>query len=241
MVDIHCHILYDIDDGAKTLDESVKMCRDAYQNGYKAVVATPHFTDGCHYIDSFVRERNYKASRLREELKDEGIPLVVATGAELYLNDDIFAADGLDKLTINNSRYMLCEFPLGPFDLEQAPLWIGQLVSYGYIPILAHPERYMEFYRYPPIIDDVLDRGALFQVNIDSILGFNGEPAQQMAIDMVQRRIALFIGSDAHDPVHRHNKFKEKLNHIPRDITNEMLIECMSNMPRKVLKNKDIY
>ncbi len=239
MVDIHSHILFDIDDGAETLQDSVEMCIDAYKNGYKAVVATPHFNDYSN-IDGFVRERNSKVRELRRVLQDGNIPLAVAVGAELYLCDEIYSAGDLDKLTINGSRYMLCEFPLGPFNIENAPLWIDELTARGYTPILAHPERYFEFYQNMYVIDDILDRGVLFQVNIDSLLGANGKDAQRMSIDMVKRKIARFIASDAHDRVHRHNRLREKIMEMPVGITNEMLIECISRGPRAVLKNADI-
>lgn len=239
MIDIHSHILFDIDDGAVNIAESVRLCRDAYENGYKAVVATPHFSK-FNMISSFVRERNSKAKELRECLREENVPLTVATGAEVYLSDKIYSADNLDSLTVNNSRYMLCELPLGPFDVMRSVGWIDELVNRDYIPILAHPERYFEFHRNMMIIDEFLDRGVIFQVNIDSLTGANGEFAQKMAVDMVERKIARLIGTDAHDSVYRHNRFKEKLMDIPEQITNEMLMECMVRCPRAVLKNEEI-
>lgn len=239
MVDIHSHILFDIDDGAKNLNESLMLCRDAFENGFKAVVATPHFSN-YRNIDSFVRERDEKILEIREQLEEEGIQLVIAAGAELYLSDRIFAADDLDALAINGSRYMLCELPLGPFDVSRAPKWLDELIARDYIPILAHPERYLEFYRNMPVIDEILDRGVLFQVNIDSLLGINGDLAQMMAIDMVERKIARFIGTDAHDPIHRNNRLREKLAVMPEEIIDEMIVECMSTCPRAVLANEDL-
>lgn len=239
MVDIHSHILFDIDDGAKNIKESLTLCRDASENGFKAVVATPHFSRYKN-IDSFVRERDGKIIELRDRLAEEGVTLSVAAGAELYLNDRIFAADDLDALTINGSRYMLCELPLGPFDISRAPMWLDELIARDYIPILAHPERYLEFYRNMPVIDEILDRGVLFQVNIDSLLGTNGDIAQMMAIDMVERKIARFIGTDAHDPLYRNNRLREKIAAMPEEITDEMIIECMSTCPRAVLDDEEL-
>lgn len=239
MVDIHSHILFDIDDGARNVAQSLELCKEASENGVKAIIATPHFYD-YRKIESFVRERNIKANILRAELKNNDIPLAVATGAELFLSDDIFTAGNLDKLTLNNSHYMLCEFPLGPFDISRAPMWIDELCERGYTPILAHPERYVEFHRNFPVIDEILDCGTLFQVNIDSLLGRNGEDAQRMSTDMVERKIARFIATDAHDPDRRNTKLRERIELMPEAITKEMLLECMSRCPRTVLKNGDI-
>lgn len=239
MIDIHSHLLFDIDDGSENIEKSVEMCRDAYKNGFKAVVATPHMSDYNH-IASFVRERNAKIRELRSELLKQNIPLTVASGAELYLSDEIFSADSLDKLTINGSRYMLCEFPLGQFDISRATMWMDELLDRGCIPILAHPERYLELHRNLRVIDELLDRGVIFQVNIDSLSGKNGERPQAMAVDMVERKIARIIATDAHETVRRHNRLREKLKDLPREITDEMLIECMRRVPRAILKNEEI-
>lgn len=239
MIDIHSHILFDIDDGAKTLEDSVKLCRDAADNGVKLITATPHFFDYSH-IRSFVSERNHKISVLREILDEEDIPISVAAGSELFLNDKVFSAGDLDALTINGSRYMLCEFPLGPFDIDRAPLWIDELISRGYTPIVAHPERYIEFHRNLYIIDELLDREVVFQVNIDSLTGKNGEEPQKMAVDMVMRKIALLIGSDAHDTEYRHTRLREKFKDLPECIGEKILLDCMDKNAKAIIKNEEI-
>lgn len=239
MIDIHSHILFNIDDGAKTLEDSVKLCRDAADNGVKLITATPHFFDYSH-IRSFVSERNHKISVLREILDEEDIPISVAAGSELFLNDKVFSAGDLDALTINGSRYMLCEFPLGPFDIDRAPLWIDELISRGYTPIVAHPERYIEFHRNLYIIDELLDREVVFQVNIDSLTGKNGEEPQKMAVDMVMRKIALLIGSDAHDTEYRHTRLREKFKDLPEFIDERILLDCMDKNAKAILKNEEI-
>lgn len=239
MIDIHSHILFNIDDGAETLEDSVKLCRDAADNGVKLITATPHFFDYSH-IRSFVSERNHKISVLREILDEEDIPISVAAGSELFLNDKVFSAGDLDALTINGSRYMLCEFPLGPFDIDRAPLWIDELVSRGYTPIVAHPERYIEFHRNLYIIDELLDREVVFQVNIDSLTGKNGEEPQKMAVDMVMRKIALLIGSDAHDTEYRHTRLREKFKDLPEFIDERILLDCMDKNAKAILKNEEI-
>lgn len=239
MIDIHSHILFNIDDGAETLEDSVKLCRDAADNGVKLITATPHFFDYSH-IRSFVSERNHKISVLREILDEEDIPISVAAGSELFLNDKVFSAGDLNALTINGSRYMLCEFPLGPFDIDRAPLWIDELISRGYTPIVAHPERYIEFHRNLYIIDELLDREVVFQVNIDSLTGKNGEEPQKMAVDMVMRKIALLIGSDAHDTEYRHTRLREKFKDLPEFIDERILLDCMDKNAKAILKNEEI-
>ncbi len=239
MIDIHNHILFDIDDGAKTIEASVQMCRDAYKNGIEHIVLTPHFVKFSD-IEDFVEARDNRIFELRNMLIAEKIPIKLYAGAELYLNDGIFTADNLDDLTLGNSKYILCEFPLGPFNINCVPEWIDELIDRGYVPVIAHPERYHEFHRNLFIIDELIDRDVVFQVNLDSVIGLNGKNAQAMAVDMLERGIAKLIGTDAHHPIYRHNKIKEKFEDLPEEITEEIITDCMKINPKRILENKDI-
>ena len=96
-------------------------------------------------------------------LEEEGIPLRLLAGAELFLSNKIFTAENLDDLTINDSRYMLCEMPLGPFRTDNVLMWFDELLDRGYTPILAHPERYLVFHEDFSLIDEILERPILLQ------------------------------------------------------------------------------
>lgn len=239
MIDIHNHILFDIDDGSPDIDTSVEMCRQAYENGYKTLVLTPHFADYSH-IDDFLNERDCKTAELKRCLKLENIPISIKSGAELYLSDGIFNADSLDDLAINRSRYMLCEFPLGPFNVKRGLMWIDELIERGFVPILAHPERYFEIHRNLQIIDELLDRNVLFQINIESLVGKNGKNAYGLSVDLVCRGFAQFIGTDAHDLVHRHTKIKERFAQLPFELSHEKFVECVKTNPEKILNDEEI-
>ena len=184
MIDIHSHVLFEIDDGAESLKTSLQLCLDSYRNGCDDLVLTPHFFE-YDSVSDFVEERNDKIEILRKVLSEKNIPLRVHPGAELFLSNDIFEAENLDELTINGSRYMLCEMPLIPFDTRFVTRWFDNLIDRGYTPILAHPERYFEIHRNLSVIDELLDRDVVFQVNIDSLIGKNGGTAQQLSVDFV--------------------------------------------------------
>ncbi len=239
MIDIHNHILFHIDDGSPNIDISIEMCRDAFENGYTTIVVTPHFADYKH-IDDFVSERDYKIKKLQEALDFENIPVTVKSGAELFLSDSILKANNLDDLTINNSRYILCEFPLGPFNVNRGLVWIDELIERGYTPILAHPERYYEFHRNLSIIDEMLNRDVVLQVNIDSLIGKNGSAAQDLSIDLVCRGFAKLIGTDAHDLKYRHTRVKEKIRELPYEIDQVVFIECTKTNPQKIINDEEI-
>ena len=215
------------------------MCRDAYENGIEHIVLTPHFVKFSD-IESFVEARDNRIFELRNMLRAERIPVNLYTGAELYLSDGVFNADNLDELTLGNSKYILCEFPLGPFNINRVPEWIDELIDRGYVPVIAHPERYHEFHRNLFIIDELIDRDVVFQVNLDSVIGLNGRSAQAMSVDMLERGIAKLIGTDAHHPIYRHNKIKEKFADLPEEITEEIIIKCMKKNPKRILENRNI-
>lgn len=239
MIDIHSHVLFEIDDGAENLKTSLQLCLDSYRNGCDDLVLTPHFFE-YDDISVFVEERDEKIEILRKALMEKKIPLRVHAGAELFLDDGILNAGNLDKLTINGSRYMLCEMSLMPFDTRFVTKWFDNLIDRGYIPILAHPERYYEVHRDYSILEDLLDRNVIFQVNIDSLIGLNGPRAQALAIDLVQRGFAPLIASDAHDTQYRHTRLIEKLNELPDEITEEMVENCLIINPKKILNNENI-
>ena len=233
MIDIHSHVLYDMDDGAEDFDTSVDMCIDAYENGCRTLVLTPHFID-YRTLSDFVEERNDRIHTLRKVLSAERVPLKILSGAELFLSDKIFKAPNLDSLTINDTKYMLCEMPLGPFDTRHVTMWFEELFDRGYTPILAHPERYYEFHQDYSLIDELIELGVLFQVNLDSLIGANGPEAQSMSVHMVRRGIAHFIASDAHDLMFRHTRLLEKFDFLPDEITEEILDSCFNKNPKKI-------
>ena len=239
MIDIHNHILYDIDDGARNIDDSLDLCRDAFENGYKTIVVTPHFTK-YNNIDEFLNERDYKIGKIQSALKNEDINLNVLAGAELFLCDQILKADNLDDLAINNSRYMLCEFPLGPFNIKRGLMWIDELIDRGYTPILAHPERYYEIHENLHVLDELIERDVVLQVNIDSLTGKNGKTAQQLSVDLICRGFAQLIATDAHDLRYRHTRIKEKIKELPYDIDHDVFIKCIKTNPQKIIDDEEI-
>lgn len=240
MIDIHSHIIFKIDDGAKSIEESVILCRQAMENGIKSIVATPHFKN-YRNIERFVIDRDSRLDFLRERLSEEEINVTLYAGAELYLNRSIFTAGDLDELTINNSRYMLCEFPLGPFNVKEGLQAITELTYRGYTPIVAHPERYYEIRRNFEIIEQLLDIGVVFQVNADSLAGNIDDGAQEIATQLIKEGVAKFIASDAHDIYLRNMDFSKKLSTVPPEITKNDLINCFEKYPNAVINDKDIF
>ena len=239
MIDLHCHILPDIDDGSPSMEESLAMVRVAQKNKIDVIVATPHFLDYDN-LDEFVIERNEKAIELNKAISDMGYNVSVACGSELFLDSRIFTADNLDEMTINGSRYMLCEFTLKPFNNDKAIVYCEELISRGYVPIIAHPERYINFLREPEIVNELWDMGCKFQVNASGLAGHGGPEMQDFALELVRRGFTVAIATDAHSSTARNNRVLEKIGQFPEELTREELDDQLINIPLAILKKEEL-
>ncbi len=228
-----------MDDGSDSFDESINMIRSAQNNRIDVVVATPHFYK-YDSIDEFVFERNEKAVALNEAINELGYNVSVACGAELFLDSRIFTADSLDELTINGGKYMLCEFTLQPFDNEKAIIYCEELVSRGYVPIIAHPERYINFLKDPTVVNELWDMGCKFQLNASGLTGQGGGEMQGFSLEMIKRGFCVAIASDAHSSTVRTNKLLKKINEFLDEVNKEEIDNLLTNYPLAILKKEKL-
>jgi protein-tyrosine phosphatase len=197
MIDLHCHILPGVDDGSDSLDTSCRMAAIAADSGVRQIVATPH-----RGIDP-ARESGGAAairtavSALQRELDRWNIPVRILPGSELLLAGDwpLPAPDSL--LSLNGSRYLLVEFYFdeSPRAMERR---LRAVEEAGFVPVVAHPERYFCVQEQPSIADVWVDRGRVLQLNKGSLLGSLGEEACLCASLLLRRGLASVIASDAH-------------------------------------------
>jgi protein-tyrosine phosphatase len=198
MVDIHCHPLPAIDDGAKTFEDALMMCRMAADDGITHLVATPH----CNYEFAFQPEVNEeKVRELRQALGDRPQLLL---GCDFHLSYDNIQRVIQDRgsFTINKSRYLLVELD-DHFIPENMNQVFYDLQVAGLIPILTHPERNPVFHRKPEILYDWVGRGCLVQLTAKSYTGGFGERARRLCEMWLERNLVHFFASDAHDTRYR--------------------------------------
>ncbi|MBQ4604532.1 MAG: hypothetical protein IJB16_08010, partial [Clostridia bacterium] len=142
MFDIHCHILPGIDDGSGNLSDSVEMAQLAAESGTSGIIATPHCNIPGVFDNYWNKEMHGKLESLRKVLKEKGVPIEIYSGQEVFLSRDFEThLEQKEFITLNNSQYMLTELDFR-IDEQTALSRLGKLASYGYVPILAHPERY---------------------------------------------------------------------------------------------------
>ena len=227
MVDLHCHILHDIDDGARSLEESVHLCRLAVQNSIQTAVLTPHLVRPEH-VDDVIELRDRRIEELRNALAKENIPLELVPGAEVFVNDDIFYAPSLDAATLGGTRYMLIEFDFNGLNINRIIKYVEEIKARGYYPIIAHPERYRFIQQNYDIANHLADMGVLFQLNSSSLAGFGGIESRELAYAMAASGMASFIGSDAHSLAHRPNNLLEQRDMFPVTIDFDTYDRLMS-------------
>lgn len=239
MVDLHSHILHDIDDGAKNLKESVRLCSLGRLNHIKKIVATPHF-NALGDIDNFLAQRDARAEELRSELEKSRINVQLYTGAEVFVDDDIFFSNNLKRLTLNNSKYLLVEFSFYGINRRYVSDYLKEIFSMGVVPIVAHPERYEFFQNDYDAINELVSRGVLFQLNAGSLASRDGREEFELAYEMAFKGVASFISTDAHSLQHRPNDIAAMLRHFPQDINPEHMNRMLVVNPQIVLNDDDM-
>ena len=202
MIDLHCHILPGIDDGPKTLNESLEIARIFEQAGYSHVVATPHAVPGTTWMPGLDKIRD-GLGQLNQAIKKNSINLKVLPGMEIALDPNI--ADLLDQgkvQTLAGTSYVLIEPPF-----QQLPLgWehaIFDVLSRGFAVLLAHPERCTQLAAKPQLCDKLIESGVYLQVNWDSFLGHHGRTTQKMAIYLASKGYIHCLATDSHDATNR--------------------------------------
>jgi protein-tyrosine phosphatase len=200
MVDLHSHIIPRLDDGARTLEDSVEMCRLAAADGIDTMVATPHRFNGVHPDPPVDELRN----RFHEVQQAVGNSVRLVLGCELHFTHQIVeqVCESGEAVPINGGPYLLIEFPHPaiPAGCEK-PLYA--LMSAGFRPIIAHPERNFEVQNRPDRYYNLSELGLLSQVDAGSLLGKFGKKAEATARLLVECNLVHAVSSDTHSPRHR--------------------------------------
>ncbi len=204
MIDLHCHYLPGIDDGAQTLSESIALAAAAVADGIMAAVMTPHV-----HLDRYANSHSSISRdviRFRQSLAEENIPLKIFAGGEVHLSSDIMDLVAADELpfigVVDGYRIALIEFPHGhiPVGSDKLVQWLfGRRIR----PMIAHPERNKEVMRNVEKIYPFVASGCMLQLTAGSVIGQFGSTAQQCALDLLEREWVTVLASDAHNMKNR--------------------------------------
>lgn len=199
-VDIHSHLLPGIDDGAKTIEESLDLLYQFEGLGYKKVITTPHVIhDFYPNTPAIIRQ---KLTEVQEAAAKNGLSIKVEAAAEYYLDEYFYALlDKPKELLTFGPNYILFEtgFINQPAILFDA---IFKMKSAGLQPVFAHPERYTYVQGNYPLAAEVVERGALLQININSLTGYYSPAVKKTAEKLIDDNMVSFLGSDLHNERH---------------------------------------
>ncbi len=214
MLDLHCHILPGIDDGARNPDVSLEMLEEEKKQGVQAITFTPHFHVNRISLEDFLRAREHSYNKLFAvpEVADLGIKFKL--GAEIYFSTKLNDIE-LDGLCFTDTNYLLIEFPTDerPYGLTHTLI---DIINRGYQPILAHVERYPYFTSDPTKLYDLIEKGCIAQINSGAVLDND-----KMAIKYIKWGMAQLISSDCHNMKRRSPNLRECYNFIRKKFGEE--------------------
>jgi len=201
LIDLHSHILPGLDDGPRTLQESLFLAQIAVKEGIDTVYATPHHLRAPYHNG---RDKVLEAVvEFNESLREAGIPLRVRAGQEIRVCPEMIqeAYEG-QLLPLEGTSYVLLELPSSniPDFLKEA---LHEIAVLGWTPILAHPERNKEIADNPELLRPLVEAGALCQITSSSLTGGFGSRTEAAAWSICKRQLAHFIACDAHDAIKR--------------------------------------
>jgi protein-tyrosine phosphatase len=196
-VDMHSHLIPGIDDGSKSMEESLELIKRLSSYGLRKVITTPHIMS--EYYKNTPEIISMGLEDLRKAVKAEGISIEIEAAAEYYMDEILLEKikDG-ERLLTFGENYILVE--TGFINKPQMLLeTMFQLELSGYKPILAHPERYQYLLADKGLLGDLVDRNILFQVNLLSLTGFYSKPVKDFAESLLERDLVKFLGTDCHN------------------------------------------
>lgn len=238
MIDIHCHILPGLDDGAFSIDDSLMMAQSAFAHGTRGIICTPH--SGPYSYDTLISGFRF----FKQEVTARRIPIALYLGQEIYLTENymrqIRDMENGYPITINKTPYALVEF-VPTAHAQVLCNAVARLRSGGFIPIIAHPERYAAIAEDVFLAGKLKTAGALFQINKGSLKGFFGMDAMRTAVYLLDHYLADFVASDAHSPYERSPKLRNVHAFISEQYSMDYADHLMLVNPAKVAANRTIH
>lgn len=240
MIDIHTHILPEMDDGARSWEEAIEMAELAAESGTHTLAATVHANlpgmDNERRMEVYVQQ----LERFQRILHSEKIALNVCRGMEVFAYGDFtrkFHPD--DFLTLNGSSYLLTEFPMdeGAAQIYRA---VDCILECDLIPVLAHPERYACVQHVPAHVWEWYQMGALIQINKGSLLGRFGSRIQRTAESLLRHRLVSAVASDAHRADVRTTDLTETRDFLRKEYGSRMEYLLLEENPDRILQGREV-
>lgn len=237
-VDIHCHLLPGLDDGAATLDDALAMAQMAVEDGIGTIVATPHQL-GNHANNSGATIRQ-TAARFQAVLESRRIPLRVLPGADVRIEPELVRKIRVgDVVTLADRRkHVLLELPHEvylPLDRLLAELHAAQLTG-----ILSHPERNHGILMQPGVLRPLVERGCLLQITAGSLTGTFGAQSQRLSESLIEQGLVHFVSTDAHGLRSRSPRLAQAFERVAELAGHETAIDLCCHNPARVAAGQTV-
>lgn len=234
MIDFHSHVLPGMDDGSKSVNESVQMLRRTYEMGVDITISTPHYYSNFDSISSFLERRNDRYQALKCGL--EGIDKVpcIVMGAEVSFFSGMSREKEISKLCIENTKYMLLEMPFSKWSSLTINEVRGLIANRGITPILAHFERYLPYMSKSGIAEELLNAGVVVQTNGEAVISSS---SRKNILKMINSDKIQLLGSDCHNLSDRPPNLGEAFQIISK-ILGKSVLEKIDSNGRKILNDE---
>ncbi len=237
MIDIHSHIIPNVDDGARSVEETFNILKEAQEAGFTDVILTSHFL--LNYYETNAQELIFWKKKLQEVLKKQGTKINLHSGMEIYITNQMEELlENKKILTLANSRYMLIELPLAT-NVKYFDYVVYYLEAKGIKPIIAHPERYKCVQKDPDIVEEYIEKGCLIQCNYGSIVNLYGREAEKTIKTLLKKNQVHFLGSDVHRENGTYLIILDAIKKIRKIIGENKINELTTINPKKILQNEE--
>ncbi len=237
MIDIHSHVLPQIDDGPANWEETMAMLHQAEEDGVTEVAITHHILSNLDYERE--PEIIAKFEELKKRISLEKIKLKIHLGAEIYSQADMELHHVISTYN-NNKRYFLVEFPMQGIPRFVADYFF-KIITKGMTPIIAHPERNMGVIRSPERAYEFVQRGAVLQMNAGSIVGRHGEPVKDAATVLLNSNLIHFVGSDGHNTRRRPLRLRDARDAVAQGWGEERAQLLFHDNPARALAGEPVH
>jgi protein-tyrosine phosphatase len=233
VIDIHCHILPDVDDGPKSWDVSVEMCRIAAADGITHIVATPHSNDRYPY------DRVSHTATLDQLRHLAGRTPELSLGCDFHLSYDNLqeVLSTPERYTINGSRYLLVELSDYSIPAQIADCFL-KLGDRGVTAVITHPERNTILRQNPQRVLEWVELGCIVQVTANALTGFWGQRVARIAAWLLEREAVHILATDAHDTQHRVPVLSAARDLVAQAFGHEVAQALVEDNPRAILTGK---
>lgn len=236
MIDVHTHIIPNIDDGSKNAEETFKLINEAKEAGFTDIILTPHYIT--NYYETPGTEVNFWTESLQKIVNEKNLGVKLHSGMEIYISDEISELVKNGKIiTLAGSKYILIEFPMNT-KMKSVDEILFIMRNMGYKIIIAHPERYKYIQDNIEYAMQLVEEGCMLQSNYGSIVDIYGKEAQKTLKKLLKMNLVSFLGTDTHKEGTIYQIMPKILKKLRKIIPEEKLYELTTENPKKILENK---